>query len=333
MILLINQEKELEKLIDKAKFSEMGVWERTHMEEWIAKHPEILGEELLTITTEYADFDKTSKRLDILAIDREGKLVIIELKRDTAEKFVDLQAIHYAAFFSTHTFEDVVDIRAEFTNKSQEEADIEIREFITNDEFQDLDDQPRIILVANEFKEETLAAVLWLRDVGVDITCVKFEAYEVDEKIVVTPNIIVPLPEAKQFMIYREKKSKQSSEKRSTEDYHLRTAPDDIKDLYAKISQNVLNLDNKIRVKPKKWYIAFVSSVSNANFIYAEIYQKDIKIVLNLKKGELNDPECIAEDVSEKGHRGNGDYRITISPDHDLNYFMTLIKQAYEKYS
>ena len=38
------------------------------MQEWISECPRILGEELLTITTEYDKFDKTNKRLDILAV-------------------------------------------------------------------------------------------------------------------------------------------------------------------------------------------------------------------------------------------------------------------------
>ncbi len=75
------------------------------MEEWIAMHPDILGEDLLTITTEYDGFDRTSKRLDILAVDKVGKLVVVELKRDIADAFVDLQALHYAAYSSTLTLE------------------------------------------------------------------------------------------------------------------------------------------------------------------------------------------------------------------------------------
>ena len=42
----------------------------------------ILGDDLLIIAKEFSDFDRTSERLDLLAIDRDGKLVIIELKRD-----------------------------------------------------------------------------------------------------------------------------------------------------------------------------------------------------------------------------------------------------------
>ena len=144
----------------------MGVWERNHMEDWISKHPQILGEELLVVTTEYDKFDKTSNRLDILAIDNAGKLVVIELKRDVADKFTDLQAIHYAAYISTFTFKDIIEIRAKYYGKSEEEVEDEIINFIENEEFTDFDNQPRIIIVSNEFKEETLASVLWLRDMG-----------------------------------------------------------------------------------------------------------------------------------------------------------------------
>lgn len=60
--------------------------------------------------------------------------------------------------------------------------------------------------MANDFREETLAAVLWLRDNGLDITCIKLEPYKVEGKIAVKSEIIIPLPEAKDFMIQTEQK-------------------------------------------------------------------------------------------------------------------------------
>lgn len=211
MILLIGQDNKVEKVIEESRFSELGIRERDHMEEWVAKYPHILGEDLLTITTEYDKFDKTSNRLDILAIDTNGKIVIIELKRDLADKFVDLQAIHYAAYCSTLNLEQVIQMMADFKSRSKDEIESELKNFILNEEFTDFDNQPRIMLVANDFREETLAAVLWLRDNGLDITCVKLEPYKIGGKIAVKPEIIIPLPEAKDFMIKAENKKKSSS--------------------------------------------------------------------------------------------------------------------------
>lgn len=215
MILLINENKQLERIIEEDNFSQMGVWEVAHMEKWIADNPEILGEPLFTITTEYAGFVKTNRRLDIMAMDNNGKLVVIELKRDVADSFVDLQAIHYAAYCSTLTFHDVVEIAADYYKQPIQEIESNIRNFIENEGFKDLDNQPRIILVANDFKEDTLPAVLWLRDFSVDITCVKLEAHQLGKKIIITPDVIIPLPEAKQFMEYREIKTNIISKKPS----------------------------------------------------------------------------------------------------------------------
>lgn len=331
LILIVEKEKkELEDLIEETNLSKMGVWERTHLQTWIAERPEILGEDLLTIATEYSGFDKTSRRLDILAIDKEGKLVVIELKRDVAEKFIDLQAIHYAAFCSTLTFDDIVDIKSNYyVNEAEEDVEAEILDFITNKDFKDLDNEPRIILVANSFKEETLAAVMWLRDIGADIKCVKLESYEVDNKIIITPDIIIPLPEAKNFMMHREKKTKITSsagQKIFTEEYHLKNASDEVEELYDQLKDKIYDLGDNISIKPTKYYIAFKSTT---NFVDLRIQKNQIKIWLNARKGTLDDPEDITRDISNVGHWGNGDYEIKISPGDVLDDVMNIIKQSY----
>lgn len=76
------------------------------------------------------------------------------------------------------------------------------------------------MLVANDFREETLAAVLWLRDNSLDISCIKLEPYKVEGKIAVKTEIIIPLPEAKDFMIQAEqKKIKTKKRTRRQEEY------------------------------------------------------------------------------------------------------------------
>jgi hypothetical protein len=282
MILLVGADKQLEKIVNESNFSEMGVWERTHMEEWIAEHPEILGEKLFTITTEYDGFDKTNKRLDILAVDKKGKLVVIELKRDTAETFIDLQAIHYAAYCSTLTLEDVTEIAAEYHTTSKEEIELKINDFISseNKDFSDFDNQPRIILVANDFKEDTLAAVLWLRDSGIDITCVKLDAHKVEKKIVITPNIIILLPEAKQFMMFREQKTKVIASKK----------PNEMSEFWAEILKEVRKLKPEIPEKRpyKSNYFPILTEYKNVHFEWA-FKKKHLMVCLHFEKPSRND--------------------------------------------
>lgn len=63
-------------------FGDLGFKERSNLQEWIAKEPSCLGEELLVIQKEFAGFSDTHERLDLLALDKQGSLVLIEKKLD-----------------------------------------------------------------------------------------------------------------------------------------------------------------------------------------------------------------------------------------------------------
>nr|WP_198923705.1 hypothetical protein [Rappaport israeli] len=58
------------------------------------------------------------------------------------------------------------------------------------------------------------------------------------------------------------------------------------------------------------------------------IQKKSLKIWINLKAGQLNDAKNLAKDVSGIGHLGTGDYQINVNDTEDLEYIMSLIKQA-----
>ena len=66
-------------------------------------------------------------------------------------------------------------------------------------------------------------------------------------------------------------------------------------------------------------------------FTDVEVQKKSLKVHLNMKKGELDDPVGLARDVSAVAHWGNGDYEISVKTDTDLDYVMYLIKQSYER--
>lgn len=93
----------------------------------------------------------------------------------------------------------------------------EIIEFIQNEEFEEFSTRPRIILCSEDFSREVTTTVLWLRQFDVDISCVRFSPYRVEDKIVIVPTKIIPLPEAEQYQVEIEKKQgerAQSGERR-----------------------------------------------------------------------------------------------------------------------
>ena len=95
--------------------------------------------------------------------------------------------------------------------------------------------------------------------------------------------------------------------------------------LYQELKKEIKKLDNVV-VEPKKLYIAFKSP---KNFTDVEIQKNNLKIFINMSKGTLVDPNGIAQDVSDIGHWGNGDYRVYLSEKSKIADIMELIKQSY----
>jgi len=211
-IILMDQATGQSLALKPTSFAELGVKERQDLEEWIKKHPGILGMELLLITSEYDRFDKSDKRLDLLALDTRGTLVIIELKRDMTGSFADLQAIHYAAFCSTMTFETVISLYADFAKLDKERARKEVQDFVGDPDFSAIDNRPKIILAAGAFNnQDVTSCVLWLRGFGVDISCVEITPYRIPEdgRLILCPRVIIPLPEAQDYIVNAENKEVQ----------------------------------------------------------------------------------------------------------------------------
>ena len=207
-------EKKSNKLVpvEEASLRKHKIMERKHLEEWVMNHPQLVGEELLVLTNEYSGFDKTKERLDILCLDRAGKVVIVELKREDSGKTVEFQALRYAAYCSNLTLADVVLLRRDFLSSShvdtsEESVREEILSFIENDEFEEIDDKPRIIIIAKEFRPEVMATITWLRRFSLDISCVRLTPYEINSDLIgLVSTTLIPLPEAKEYMMQIERK-------------------------------------------------------------------------------------------------------------------------------
>ena len=208
-VYLVNPIIKAPQRVEPVSFSALNVRERQDLEEWVLNHPEILGEPLLVITSEFDRFDRSNRRLDVLALDARGVLVVIELKLDVADSLADQQAIRYAAFCSTMTMAQAVELYSQHHGSSDEEAAAEVCAFLQTDELPELGNRPRIILAAGSMNDpELTSSVLWLRGFGLDITCVELTPYRLanSNEILVVPRVIIPLPEARDYIISVERK-------------------------------------------------------------------------------------------------------------------------------
>lgn len=233
MIFSVDREDaELEQLPEE-EFAELDILEREDLQEWAIKEPQVLGEELLVITSEYAKFADLRERLDIMAIDPGGKLVVTELKRDKADQTTDLQAIKYASYCATLTAEDIQKDYREFWNDrsggelTPEDVGEIFVEFLNQGAIDEvpymddgwanfeLDDTPRILLVAGSFGPEITSPVMWLiEEYDMDITCTRIQAYKHQDQVILNSQQVIPIPEAEQYLTKRrekQEKQKQSS--------------------------------------------------------------------------------------------------------------------------
>ena len=109
-----------------------------------------------------------------------------------------------------------------------------------------------------------------------------------------------------------------------TEEDHISKLPAAIKKLYETLKNRILELDD-IDIDVKKVYIAFKG---NRNIVDMDFSRNRIRVTINMKKGSLEDPTGIAEDITGIGHWGNGDYRVDVYNEDDIDKLMPLIKQS-----
>ncbi len=108
------------------------------------------------------------------------------------------------------------------------------------------------------------------------------------------------------------------------EEDHLNKVPEKIREIYIKLRDKILELD-EIDLDVKKVYIAFKGIT---NIVDIKLMQKKLIMFINMKKGTLNDPLNIAIDLSSNGHHGNGDYYVDIFEEDQIDDVIPLIKQS-----
>ena len=190
--------------IERKTFHDLDFEERPHLQEWIAANTQILGEPLLIIQKEFSDWSDTNERLDLLALDERGNLVIIENKLDDSGRDVVWQALKYVSYCATLTKADICSIYQKYlgqtavaSEKIADFFDLAYEEVVLNP----ADGDQRIILVAANFRKEVTSTVLWLLQHGVDITCVKVTPYQVGEQVYLDSKQILPIQDAGDYQI------------------------------------------------------------------------------------------------------------------------------------
>lgn len=191
--------------VQETSFAEEKVLERKDLQRLLKANITPLGDDLMVIAEEFGDWEESNRRIDLLCLDKQARLVVIELKRTDDGSFMELQAIRYAAMVSSMTLEQAIAAYAQMLGGDDAETRAKkgVLEFLEIDstEEAELTSEVRIILVSADFSQELTTSVIWLNKHDLDITCVRLRPYKLAGKLLIDASQIIPLPEAADYEI------------------------------------------------------------------------------------------------------------------------------------
>lgn len=209
----------------KTTFSQMQLQERRDLQRLLRANISVVAPDTLVIAEEFGGWDESRRRIDLLGVDRDANLVVVELKRTEDGGHMELQAIRYAAMVSTMTFDQAADIFERYLaqiGSADADARTELLEFLGWDEPDEdaFAQDVRIVLASAEFARELTTSVLWLIERGIDIRCVRLQPYDLDSRVFVDVQQIIPLPEMAEYQVrVTEKKRKEREARSDTRDW------------------------------------------------------------------------------------------------------------------
>ena len=264
---------------------------------------------LMNLQLVKSEFSIKNKRIDTLAYDTQSNaFIIIEYKRSKSISVVD-QGFTYLSL--------MLENKADFIVEYNETLKLNLKRT-------DVDwSQTRVVFVSTSFTDNQKTATNF-KDIAIELWEIK--RYENN---LISVNQIKKSKSAESIKPITSTNNKLDAVTKEikvyTEDDHTANKSDDIIELYETFRDSIVNLADDIEIVPKLDYIAFKK---NSNITDICIQRKGLKLWINLKKGLLDDPKSLMRDVSNIGHWGNGDYELVVKNTADLEYIMSLIKQA-----
>lgn len=276
--------------VKETKFKQEKLLEE-HLEDWIANNPSILGEPLLVFGRQVIIPD-TKDRLDLLAVDPQGSIAVIELKRGQLKDPVDIQSLRYASYLSKWRFQDFENIARNYFQKigSSEFNFNEIFESFCSDSGVDdipsINSDQRIIIVGSSVRDKLGSVALWLREHAIDIKLIEVQAYKDGNDIFIEPSTIVPLPVSK-FVTVGEPRGDGQPWTTDGKTWHLekRCSPR-TKEMFLELDQI---LQDEFDLDGPRWnqkqYVAY--QVNNYNWLCVHTKSKLLVLDLHVKSGSF----------------------------------------------
>lgn len=199
--------------IPQTTFSKESLKERHDLQRLLRRSIAHISPDTMILAEEFGSWDSSMRRIDLLGLDREGCLVVIELKRTDDGGHMELQALRYAAMVSSMTFAQAVIAHRVYLDQQglqTVDAQANILDFLgaTIEGGSMIGAKVRIVLAAADFSKEITTTVLWLNAGGLDVRCVRMRPYRYQNSdVLLDIQQVIPLPEAAEYQVAIQQKT------------------------------------------------------------------------------------------------------------------------------
>ncbi len=208
--------------VTRTTFAAEHLKEREHLQALLRQRISVVAQDVLVVAEEFGEFADANRRIDLLGLDRIGRLVVIELKRTEDGGHMELQALRYAAMVRTMTFARLCEVYDKHLvlhpDSSDDDARTRLGDWLDDGSAEVLATDVRIVLVSADFGKEITGTVLWLNEYGLDIRCVRTTPYRLGEQVLLDVQQVIPLPEATDYQV--QIRQKQALEKATAATNH-----------------------------------------------------------------------------------------------------------------
>ena len=97
--------------------------------------------------------------------------------------------------------------------------------------------------------------------------------------------------------------------------------------LFESLDKRIMNLSPAVKKEYKKLYVAYKL---DTNFVDIVFQKERLRISINMKFSEINDPNGICKDITGLGRWGNGDVELFMEHQDELDQIMEIVKQSFD---
>lgn len=97
--------------------------------------------------------------------------------------------------------------------------------------------------------------------------------------------------------------------------------------LFESLDKRIMNLSPAVKKEYKKLYVAYKL---DTNFVDIVFQKQRLRISINMKFSEINDPNGICKDITGIGRWGNGDVELFMEHQDELDQIMEIVKQSFD---